>query len=373
MNLRTMPQELTDAQIEDFLQSWHESNVDDRISRTGLQKDLGQAISEFEAVRELTKNPLLLTALAKLNRYHGVPTQRERLYSKCTDVLLNELDLSRFLTGKDRQIPIDRDDKKAMLRLIAAEMQANAGSLGGNLIGEPRLQEIIKNYLKKIGIKNSTQVAELITEQIQVQDNVLFYLGEGFYSFTHQRFLEYFCAAHFVWLFEKTRQIDQEFLKTHVFSRNGKYSWYNALQSAEISVYEPFSKTLLEEFKTEVFGKYCRDDWWDGVLALIAGSISERFAGEMIGHLIDQDGYQGFQNLFLAAKCLNEVQFRNTIADVDRRLCSLLKHLVISYTTKLKRIRERAIDAIENTWEDNPEVLCWVNDQRHLIGFTRDI
>jgi hypothetical protein len=109
-----------------------------------------------------------------------------------------------------------------------------------------------------------------------------------------------------------------------------------------------------------------RDDWWDEVLVLIAGTIYEPFAGEMIEHLIDQNEYQGFQNLFLAAKCLNEVKFRNMIADVDSRLCFLLKDLVVS-DTQPKRLRRQAINTIETTWEDDPEVLHWADDHRHLI------
>jgi predicted NACHT family NTPase len=258
MNLRTMPAELTDVQIEDFIQSWHSQNIYESPKRERLQKRLRQAIAEYEAVRELAKTPLPLMMLARFNRYEELPRNRERLYSKCVGFFLDDWNFEDFLIGGDSHVAIDRDDREEILQLIAAEMQANAGSLGGNLIRESRLQEIIKSCLEKRGVKKAHQTAALITGQIRVKDGILFYVGEGFYSFVHQRFLDYLLSAFLVHKFNKTREIDREFLKTYVFSRNGKYCWCDALLLAEISIYEPFSESLVEEFKADVLGKYCR-------------------------------------------------------------------------------------------------------------------
>lgn len=363
MTLRTMPEDLTAEQIEDILQRWHNSSIDDSLERERLQNRLHRAITESQAIQELAKTPLLVLVLARFNYYRELPQYKRRLYSDCASFLLQYLDFNNFLVAEDRHIAIDSDDKKEILELIAAEMQANVSALGGNIIGEFRLQGVIKSYLSRLGVAKAHQTAGLITGQIRIQDNVLIYLGNGFYSFVHQRFLEYFHAAFFIRKFHKKHTIDREFLKTHVFGPNGKDSWYKEMEWPEGAIYS----AVPDIFKADVFGKYCTEDWWHGVLALMAGEIHEPFAGEMIECLILQDGEsQQFENLFVAAKCLAEVVFRNVIGDVDRQLCDRLKELAMS-EVQPKQIRKRAIDALETTWEDDDEVLLWVATNRRSI------
>ncbi|WP_254013939.1 hypothetical protein [Limnofasciculus baicalensis] len=79
-------------------------------------------------------------------------------------------------------------------------------------------------------------------------------------------------------------------------------------------------KTIaLEELKIEVFGKYWQDESCHQVLRLIGGMIDAKFVGEIIEYLCQQKGKNNnFMNLFIAAKCLDEVRNRQIIAKTKR-------------------------------------------------------
>jgi predicted NACHT family NTPase len=161
-------------------------------------------------------------------------------------------------------------------------------------------------------------------------------LGADTYGFVHRTFLEYFCASEVVERFQKTQEI------------------------------------TLEGLKTDVFGQHWDDESWQEVLCLIAGLIAGKFTGKLIEFLIEQDGEaQNFSNLFLAAKCLNEVRERKEIAAVESQLLERLKELTkydLNYYYEayeeegrlVKEIRTQAVSAIAFTWKDGAETLPWL-------------
>ena len=327
-----MLQDLTNSQIKDFLQKWHNLTFNNLKDRLQKQERLRRAIAESQAIRELAGNPLLLTMMAILNRYQELPRDRAELYHQCSRVLLQQWDLDKALNDERFDVVIDFKDKQAMLRLVAAQMQANARGLAGNLIAAPRLQEIIEDYLQVIKIKDYPKIAKLIVEQLRTRNFILCFLGADYYAFVHRTFLEYFCAADFVWQFERERKIDLEYLKT------------------------------------KVFGEHWQEESWHEVLRLIAGSINEMFTGEIIEYLMTQNGEaEKFSNLFLAAKCLDEVRNRNTIEGIASQLRDRVKELTKygnitrskppEYHSLVYQIRKQAVAAIAATWKDDPETL----------------
>ena len=333
-----MLQDLTDSQIDNFLQKWHELVFSSQKDRDQKQERLHRAIVESQSIRELAGNPLLLTMMAILNRYQELPRDRAELYHQCSRVLLQQWDVDKALNDERFDVVIDFKDKQAMLRLVAAEMQANARGLAGNLIAALRLQEIIDDYLQLIKIKDSAKIAKLIVEQLRTRNFILCFLGADYYAFVHRTFLEYFCATDFVWQFEKERKIDLEYLKN------------------------------------QVFGEHWQEESWHEVLRLIAGSINELFTGEIIQYLMTQNGEgEKFSNLFLAAKCLDEVRNRNTIDGISGQLCAEVKELTkygnITDTTSSKydslvyQIGRQAVAAVAATWKDDPETLPWLKER----------
>ncbi|HBW87898.1 MAG TPA: hypothetical protein DEG17_03125, partial [Cyanobacteria bacterium UBA11149] len=99
-------------------------------------------------------------------------------------------------------------------------------------------------------------------------------------------------------------------------------------------------------------------------LRLIAGMIDAKSVGEIIDYLCQQKGKKNnFINLFLAAKCLDEVKNRQIIAKTDNQLFELLKSLIkydLNYyyrlhdipeeTQRVRDIRTQAVAAIATTW-----------------------
>jgi predicted NACHT family NTPase len=212
-------------------------------------------------------------------------------------------------------------------------MQAAPEGLAGNIISAEDLENTLTAYLKNKDFDRPKERARLIINQLRTRNFILCFLGADTYGFVHRSFLEYFCASEVVERFEKTQKLS------------------------------------LDQLKTEVFGTHWDDESWQEVLCLIAGLIDGRFTGELIEFLMRQDGEaQKFRNLFLAAKCLNEVRERKEIAAVETQLLERLKELTkydLNYyyppygqeTNLVKEIRTQAVSAIAFTWKDGAETL----------------
>ncbi len=337
-----MLQDLDPAQIQDFIERWHDKTFtqaesrDKNIKRERLQR----VINESKAIAELAQNPLLLTMMAILNLKRELPRDRGELYKDASEVLLHNWDEGRNLKPDERLEIIDYKDKQAMLRQVAYQMQTSEKGLAGNIIHGDDLEEIFTKYLQSIPVSDARDKARRLMKQLRDRNFILCFLGANHYAFVHRTFLEYFFATEFVRQFEKERSI------------------------------------TIEDLKTEVFGKHWRDETWHEVLRLIAGMIGEKFVGEIIDYLMVQDGEEEkFINLFLAANCLAEVRNRLVIAPTADKLLNKLKDLTqydlwyyyIPYEDKeetklVQRIHLQAIATVTSICEDDSDTLNFLKD-----------
>ncbi|MGB5959229.1 MAG: HEAT repeat domain-containing protein [Coleofasciculaceae cyanobacterium] len=321
-------QDLESEQIEDFLYRWHELTFTDEADKLRKRERLQQAIKTSKAIGELAGNPLLLTMMAILNRNQELPRDRPELYNQASRLLLHQWDVEQKLLEDSRvdSLTIDYKDKQAMLRQVAYYMQAADQGLSGNLISTDDLEKILIGYLKSIEVSNTRMVARLLIEQLRSRNFILCFLGADSYGFVHRTFLEYFCACEFV-------------------ERFGKRGSIGGL--------------TLEELKSEAFGKHWHDESWHEVLRLIMGMIDTSFAGEIIEHLVSQNGEkEKFINILLGAKCFSEVRNRNALTAVDAKL---LKHLRdLSKFEHSRRVQKEAIQALARIWKDFSETLPWL-------------
>ncbi|MEH2193072.1 MAG: HEAT repeat domain-containing protein, partial [Nostoc sp.] len=338
-----MLQDLEPAQIQDFIERWHDKTFsqaeerDKNIKRERLQR----VINESKAIAELAQNPLLLTMMAILNLKRELPRDRSELYKDASEVLLHNWDEGRNLKPDERLDIIDYKDKQAMLRQVAYQMQTSEKGLAGNIIYADDLEAIFTKYLQSIPVGDARDKARRLIKQLRDRNFILCFFGADYYAFMHRTFLEYFCAWEFVWQFEKERSITIEFLKT------------------------------------EVFGKHWQDETWHEVLLLIAGMIEPKFVGEILDYLMAQNGEEEkFINLFLAAKCLVEVRNRLVIASVANKLLNELKDLTkydLWYyyelyddeeeTELVQEIRNQAVATVAAIWKDNSDTLHWLKDR----------
>jgi predicted NACHT family NTPase len=333
-------QDLNAEQIQDFVRRWHELTFTDAGEKARIRDRMERALAYSSTIRDLAGNPLLLTIMAILNRGQELPRDRAELYNQASRVLLYQWDVERSLVEDSRLDPktIDAKDKQEMLRRVAYKMQAAPEGLAGNVISAEDLENTLTAYLKNKDFDRPKERARLIINQLRTRNFILCYLGADTYGFVHRTFLEYFCASEVVERFEKTQKLS------------------------------------LDELKTEVFGTHWDDESWQEVLCLIAGLIDGRFTGELIEFLMRQDGEaQKFRNLFLAAKCLDEVRDRKVIAAVETQLLERLKELTkydpnyyydsfefAEDVSLVAEIRTQAVSAITFTWKDGAQTLPWL-------------
>ncbi len=332
-------QDFEPEQVREFVIKWHDLAFGDRPEKIRLQERLQRAIDESLAIRELAGNPLLLTMMAILNRSQELPRDRAELYEKASGVLLHEWDIEKGLPPDEKLAPdtITRKEKQAMLRQVAYHMQGAPEGLAGNLISADDLEKVLTGYLETLQeVEKTRTVALLIIKQLRERNFILCFSGADCYAFVHRTFLEFFCAWEFVWQF-KEKQI-----------------------------------LSIENLKAEVFGKHWQDESWHEVLRLIAGMIDERFIGEVIDYLMEQDGeIAEFSNLFLATRCLSEVKSYFQIQTTADQLLNQLKKLTkykrryepnkyIDNERLVRKIRTQAVSALATTWNTHSDTLPWL-------------
>ncbi|MDE5097128.1 MAG: hypothetical protein O4861_01745 [Trichodesmium sp. St16_bin4-tuft] len=212
-------------------------------------------------------------------------------------------------------------DKQEILRRMAKFMQENKKGFAGNLISENNVEIIIKEYLDFLGFKDAIIIARALLKELRNRNFILCFVGGGYYAFVHRTFLEYFCAWSFVWEFKETQTIN------------------------------------INQLINDVFENHWRDENWHEILRLIAGKINANFVGKIISYLMQQDGEEEkFMNLFLAGKCLFEVEHPQHIDEIASKLLNRLKDLTnynldhIDYDSK---IRTQAVKLVAETWRDN--------------------
>ena len=130
-----------------------------------------------------------------------------------------------------------RQEKEELLRELAGAMQQRQGGLAGNLIDRTTLVDLFRKFLRNLGVPDPHAKATSLVTQLNERNFILCFAGADRFSFVHRTFLEYFCAAWFVELFQKKQTL------------------------------------TLEQLKKDVFGLHWRDETWHEVLRLIAGMV----------------------------------------------------------------------------------------------------
>ncbi|HEY9880908.1 MAG TPA: HEAT repeat domain-containing protein, partial [Leptolyngbyaceae cyanobacterium] len=334
-----MLQDLTDKQIAEFIERWHDQNFSETAVKVNKRERLHRATQESKAIRELAGNPLLLTMMAILNRNQELPRNRPELYNQASRVLLHQWDVERnLIEHRLDPVTIDYTDKQAMLRKVADRMQSGADGLAGNIISTEDLEAILIEHLRSMEVDKPRDIARLMIKQLRERNFILCFLGAENYAFVHRTFLEYFAAWSFVWQFEKTQTLS------------------------------------FEALRDQTFGAHWHEESWHEVLRLIAGMLEPSFVGQLIEFLLVQNGKENnFANIFLAAECLLEVRKRSEIQPIATKLLMAVRaltHFDLDYyyqeffdqeETKLVwEVRTRAVTTVEATWGDSCETLRWL-------------
>ncbi|MBK8558336.1 MAG: hypothetical protein IPL65_22565 [Lewinellaceae bacterium] len=146
-------------------------------------------------VRELATNPLLVTILAILFRYHKgqLPETRVELYERSVNILIEKWRV-------DKRYKISTDEIKKLMAALAAYIHASTS--------EDITESVLKNILEKElcymkrenplhGIPQEiSTLAERILDMIRSDVGLLSERGGNIYHFLHRTFQEYLAGQH---------------------------------------------------------------------------------------------------------------------------------------------------------------------------------
>lgn len=280
-----MLQDLDAAQIDAFLNCWHENSFDDAAQAAPKHERLKKAIRDSKSIAMLAGNPLLLTMMAILNRNQELPRDRVDQYAQATRLLLHQWDTERALAEfPGLSTDIGWREKHDLLRRVASFMQSGPSGLKGNMIDGPTLTSLVEAYLRtELNFPQSRAAARAVVEHLRQRNFILCFVGADSYGFVHRTFLEYFCATDFVHQFNITKMLDEPSLLA-------------------------------------LFDKHFRDDDWREVLRLIGSQIDGQFVGQIVEHLAlrtnpaDWDYETPLAEFPLAMYCLSEVRNASRLA-----------------------------------------------------------
>lgn len=197
---------LRTPEIERFITDWYVARIDDETIRRENSSDLVRVISspDNDAIRDLSRNPLLLTIVALVHRIDAVlPDQRVVLYQKCTETLLNTWYKAK---RRDEDLAKGRIERRNRLRVEAIAYWMHRRSLedtGRAVAPHAEILSFLINYIQKnetssINTEPAEDQAEIFLDFIKSGAGLLIEAGDGLYSFIHLTFQEYLSATHLI-------------------------------------------------------------------------------------------------------------------------------------------------------------------------------
>lgn len=267
-----------DADIVRLTLAWHKEVVGDSAEVRLDAEKLAKIISGSDRVRQLAKNPLLLTTLLLVNRWVGqIPTRRSVLYGKAIEMLLMTWNVEAYES-------IDQEEAIPQLAFVAFTMMND----GVQTISSRRLKEILnlarKQMPEVLGYARLS-VSEFI-QRVEFRSSLLILSGHEIeqgtlypmYEFRHLTFQKYLAAKAVVEGYYPDRRDDDTVL------------------------------TVLEPHLSDV--------QWKEVIP-IASVLAGRTVQPLVGHLIElckkspssmHDYYETFPIILLSQCILDEIQ-----------------------------------------------------------------
>jgi GTPase SAR1 family protein len=334
-------QKFDESQIQEFINKWHESGLEEDPQQEQLKQQLKDEIDRYPAIRILANNPLLLTLMADLNQQESLPTQRVDLYDRASRLLLHNWDFDGKNLKLDPSLEaIEADEKQEILGKIAYQMQSQEAGLAGNLLDAKGLNQILIGYLKENDFQEPMQKASRLIKQLRTRSFILCAYGSNAYGFVHRTFLEYFCARDFV------RRLNEE----------------------------PYPS--LEELRDDVFDRHWQDETWDQVLQFICGLLKPEEAESLVDFLmmkeVDRANYLddrklattgAVQHLRLATECWAEVKSLRSGLVTDKLKDKLKKEIESQSNNPLDSDAAKLLlDSIARYYHSEPETLDWLKD-----------
>ncbi len=204
--------DLSDADIKRLTLAWNKEVVGNKPGILTDSEKLADTICNSDRVRQLAKNPLLLTTLLLVNRWVGqLPTKRSVLYGKAIEVLL----MTWNVEGHDS---IDPDEAIPQLAFVAFSMMKD----GVQRISSRRFKELLNTARKQMPeILGYARInASEFIQRVELRSSIMILSGyeieQGtlypMYEFQHLTFQEYLTAKAIVEGYYPDRRDSDEIL-----------------------------------------------------------------------------------------------------------------------------------------------------------------
>ena len=285
-----------DDKIELFVKKWYESRFEDPEESQRRQESLREALAEQKRIKELARNPLLLTIIALIHRYEAyLPRQRHKLYDRAVKTLLTNWDAGKELNYKLPCEYLHHDDIERLMQQLAYWIHTQGGTgdkEGGTLIDKEELIKQLKEFIveeKSIKRHQAEKEAERFVAHIQERAGLLNEQGQDCYAFVHKTFQEYLAAQE---IKDKQEGDGDEVVLEHI-------------------------------------EKYLHDPHWREVLLLLIAQQHRKKTAKFLKYILAQDTpYEQWlhRNLFFAASCLAEdleVQDESVVQQILQQLVNL--------------------------------------------------
>ncbi|NEO20031.1 MULTISPECIES: NACHT domain-containing protein [unclassified Moorena] len=291
-------QSFDDSQIEEFIQRWYYSQIQYKAEAQRLKESLSKVLYEHQQIRRLARNPLLLTIITLIHRYHfRLPLERYQLYDQAVDLLLtswdNKPDISPDISNNQKLKYLGLNDCRRLMERLGYWMniqESKTEKEGRIVINRDELiawfGREIKN-LKQIQLyeakAEAKRLVNLIRDSVAApkehRTGILTQQGLDGYAFIHKIFQDYLCAQ------EINYQADNE-------------------ENFEI---------ILNHIQD-----YLHDSHWQDVLLLLIAQLKPKKAAKAIQEILNHGSeYESWlhRDLLFAATCLTENTQPLKIAD----------------------------------------------------------
>jgi predicted phosphodiesterase len=322
-----------ETRIQEFIERWHEKAFPGSPEAGAIRRErLERVIAESHPVRDLCKNPLLLTLIALLNRGGELPRRRHLLYRRAVELMAAQWEANKRLPLKV-EILSEPEDRIEFLRELAWWMQFDLPGGRRNLVHEEDLLDFTSRFFEKRG-RNPEQArrsADSLIGHLRERNYILARIGEQLFGFVHKTFLEYLVA---------------EAIRSRFAGRALELGWIE-----------------------ELFRLVWSDDAWREILTLICGMLEEDRPANVLKVLqailsgIDIDAVEPIKFGVFATYCLTEVRRldEEPIRMFMIRLAELVQHELSQKRTEAFIDREfsSVIQVIGPRWPERERWSQW--------------
>ncbi len=218
-----------DEKIETFINYWYDSRVDSPPERERRKESLRDALAKKPRIKQLARNPLLLTMIALIHRYRTLPRQRHELYNCAVETLISTWDKEKELTTNSKLDYLTLPDIRRLMERLAYWVHAQGSVSDAENGTQIERGAIVKQLAKSIqAVKASEKLqwhqakAEAITlldKIVKDRAGLLSKQGENRYAFVHKTYQEYLCSQEILYLQEDQDPDDDNYVpyvKQHI-------------------------------------------------------------------------------------------------------------------------------------------------------------